>query len=136
MMSKNGGKVMPADSIRPCLDQRSDVGLGRLVLPYHGSCSECLLMCAPRTNARTRIRHAKQIFSCRVMPPGTAEISRDACGRKNAHAVGGKPEGVGSLFASRRGERCPLRSYFFTSGHSLASNGFAASSGEIVAISL
>src|SRR5882757_3017218 len=86
MMSKNGGEVMPADSIRPCLDQRSDVGLGRLVLPYHGSCSECLLMCAPRTNARTRIRHAKQIFSCRAMPPGTAEISRDACGRKNAHA--------------------------------------------------
>jgi hypothetical protein len=28
------------------------------------------------------------------------------------------------------------RSYFFTSGHSLASSGFAASSGEMVAISL
>jgi len=34
---------------------------------------------------------------------------------------------------------CPpytLRRYFFTSGHSLASSGFAASSGEMVAISL
>jgi hypothetical protein len=32
--------------------------------------------------------------------------------------------------------RADLSSYFFTSGHSLASSGFAASSGEIVAISL
>ena len=42
MMGKNGGKIMPADRVRPCFHDRRDLILGRSVLLRHGSRSGCL----------------------------------------------------------------------------------------------
>jgi hypothetical protein len=62
MMGENAGKIMPADRICPCFDKRFDLDFGRLALLRHGSCSECLRMCTPRTNLGTHIRHAERFF--------------------------------------------------------------------------
>jgi hypothetical protein len=37
MMGKNGGKIMPADGVRPCLDNRSDLTFGVAALLHHDS---------------------------------------------------------------------------------------------------
>jgi hypothetical protein len=42
MMGKNGGKIMPADRVRPSFDDRPDLTFGRSILLRHGSRSDCL----------------------------------------------------------------------------------------------
>src|SRR5258707_8767335 len=62
MTGQNAGKIMPADSIRPCFDERLDLGFRRLALLHHGCCSEYWLVSAPRTNVGAHIRHASKLF--------------------------------------------------------------------------
>jgi hypothetical protein len=42
MMGKNAGKIMPADSVRPCFDDRRDLTFCGFMLLHHGSRSGCL----------------------------------------------------------------------------------------------
>jgi hypothetical protein len=44
MISKNTGKIMAADGIRPCFDKRFDLNFCRSALQRHGSRSGCLAM--------------------------------------------------------------------------------------------
>ena len=62
MMGKNARKVMPADSISPSFDERSDLSLGRFGWLRHSFHLECLLTCIPRTNVGAHIRHAIRHF--------------------------------------------------------------------------
>jgi hypothetical protein len=59
VMGKNAGKIVPADGVRPCFDNRFDLTFGRSALLHHGSGSDCLPMYVPRTNVGARIRHAE-----------------------------------------------------------------------------
>src|SRR3982074_3101072 len=52
MMRKNTGKIMPADCVRPCVDNRLDLTFGRSALLHHGSRSNRWLMYVPEDERR------------------------------------------------------------------------------------
>src|SRR5258708_7072220 len=107
----------------------------------------CIMALAPNVWRRAPLgRTARRISDTRnrFFMPGHAEIVGKATGsrerapddRLRVRTI--RDDDPGRWWARREERLCPpaLRLYFFTSGHSLASSGFAASSGEIVAISL
>jgi hypothetical protein len=65
VMGKNGGKIVPADGRRPGFDKCFDLALRGSALTHHGSHSDCLPMCVPRTNVEARIRQPETAFFCR-----------------------------------------------------------------------
>jgi len=52
MMRKNTGKIMLADCVRPCVDNRLDLTFGRSASLHHGSRSNRLLMYVPEDERR------------------------------------------------------------------------------------
>jgi hypothetical protein len=63
MMGKNAGKIMPADSVRPCFDDRPDLMFGGFMLLHHGSRSGCLPDLWPKDERREAWPTRRATFS-------------------------------------------------------------------------
>src|SRR3981189_2708757 len=83
MLGENTGKIMPADCVRPCVDNRLDLTFGRSALPHHGSCSDCLPRDVPEDERRGADPTRRIIFHAGA--PG--DLATAAPGRSSTPAT-------------------------------------------------